>query len=106
MGDEGFVLSRLRAIPLSPALAPAARAEARYELDVENNSLAPRIVYAGELRMTRGAEAMGPRAAFNPTHELALLQPKKRLVIRDIHFEDGDCGDQPTRWPAERPATA
>ena len=79
-----FVIGRLRNIPLVYGLQnPESYA---FELDVTNATKSVMSVHARQLRMTKG-RAAGP--LFNPTTEIASLQPGMRVVIRKIAVVEG-----------------
>ena len=90
-----FVLQRLELIPLHQlAAAQAAAAGLKFELNVRNATAAPLVVFAGDLRRVApsgaGATAYTHKGAlFNPTIELAVVQPGKTLVIEDISIVPG-----------------
>jgi DNA-directed RNA polymerase subunit L len=90
-----FVVQRLELIPLHQLAAPqAAAAGLRFELNARNASAAPLTVYAGDLRMVApggaGATAYTHKGAlFNPTTEIAVVQPGKTLVVEDISIVAG-----------------
>lgn len=86
MADEDFVRTRVRMIPLRPQVAEAVVAGLRLALDVENPSETVMAVYSGDLVVTQGELA---EPLFNPTHELAFLQPGRSLRIRNIRLAEG-----------------
>ena len=81
-----MVIPRIELMPLWQRAAASLVGTLRLELNVENVSAAPRTVYAGDLRVASGALAT---PIFNPTFELAVLQPGKTLVIEDITVAAG-----------------
>ena len=81
-----MVIPRIELMPLWQRAAASLVGTLRLELNVENVSAAPRIVYAGDLRVAGGTLAT---PFFNPTFELAVLQPGKTLVIEDITVAAG-----------------
>lgn len=81
-----MVNPRIELMPLWQPAAEAAAGTLRLELNVENATAAPRVIYAGDLRVAAGAIAA---PLFNPTFELAVLQPGKTLVIEDITVAAG-----------------
>jgi hypothetical protein len=85
-----FVNHRIANIPLRPRIPPELEG-LRLELDVTNESSVPRVVHAGDLRVEGGSKR--PPPLFNPTHELALLQPGRRLRIRGIQVATGRGAD-------------
>ena len=87
-----FVNQRIELIPLQQlAAAQAAAADLKFELNARNPSAVPLTVYAGELRAisTGSTKYQHVGALFNPTIELAVLQPGKTLVIEDISVVAG-----------------
>jgi hypothetical protein len=77
-----FVCRRIALLPLRAPL-PLGAGALRLALDVTNTGAAPLTVYAGDLTVTAGA-ADPAAPLYNPTTELAFLQPGARLVVRDI----------------------
>ena len=88
-----FVNQRIEMTPLQQlAAAQAAAAGLKFELHARNATEAPLTVYAGDLRTVAqagGASYTYKGALFNPTIELAVLQPGKSLVIEDITVVGG-----------------
>lgn len=85
MEDE-FVRTRLRMIPLRPQISEAQVKGLRFALDAENDTDKVMTIYSGDLVST-GAALTEP--IFNPTHELAFLQPGRTLRINDIRLAEG-----------------
>ena len=82
-----FVNQRIELMVLhQSAAAKAAALGVKFELNVANSSAVPLTVYAGDLRVTSGEL---PAAIFNPTYELATLQPGRTLVVTDIGIAAG-----------------
>ncbi len=86
MTDAGYVLTRVRMVPLRPQISEGIVKGLRLALDVSNATGAAMSVYAGDLTVVAG-ELDGP--LFNPTHELAFLQPGRVLRISDIRIAEG-----------------
>jgi len=90
-----FVNQRLELIPLHQrAAAQAAAAGLKFNLNARNATAAPLIIYAGDLRMhapsgSSSAAYTHRGALFNPTIEIAVVQPGKTLVIEDISVVPG-----------------
>jgi DNA-directed RNA polymerase subunit L len=85
MGDYDFVRDRVRMIRLRPQVSEALLAELTFSLDVENPSAEVRMVHSGDLVPSQAYET----PLFNPTVELAFLQPGTSLKIRGIRFAAG-----------------
>lgn len=82
-----FVNQRIELMVLhQSAAAKAAAAGVKFELNVANASAVPLTVYAGDLRVTAGNL---PAPIFNPTFELATLQPGRTLVVTEIGIAAG-----------------
>lgn len=82
-----FVNQRIELMPLlqRPAAEAAAR-NLRIELNMTNTSASAITVYAGDLRVVSGQIS---EPIFNPTFEIATLQPGKCIVIEDIIISSG-----------------
>lgn len=85
MSEFEFVRRRLQNIPLRPQISEDVVHGLRYSLHAENPSGAVAIVYAGDL--VPGGDP--PPPIFNPTHEIAFLQPGCSLWIENIRLERG-----------------
>lgn len=82
-----FVNQRIELMVLhQSAAAKAAALGVKFELNVANASAVPLTVYAGDLRVAAG-NLTAP--IFNPTYELATLQPGRTLVVIDIGIAAG-----------------
>lgn len=82
-----FVNQRVELMVLhQSAAAKAAAAGVKFELNVANASAVLLTVYAGDLRVTAGSLAA---PIFNPTYELATLQPGRTLAVTDIGIAAG-----------------
>jgi hypothetical protein len=77
---------RIALIPLRTQIPVDVVTNLRLELDVSNNGTSVMSVYAGDMVATAGAM---PEPLFNPTFKIAVLQPGKRLVIRNIYISSG-----------------
>lgn len=86
MADEDFVRTRLRMIPLRPLVSEALVKELRFALVAENRTENVMAVYSGDLLVVEGVLA---EPLFNPTHEIAFLQPGRALRIGDIRLAEG-----------------
>lgn len=86
MADEDFVRGRLRNIKLIPHLSKEMIKTLRFSLNVHNTTDEVKVVYAKDLIVTGGKLT---HSIFNPTHELAFIQPGKTLHIQNIHIESG-----------------
>lgn len=86
MSDEDFILTRIRMIPLRPQIPEALVKTLRFDLDARNNTATVMAVYSGDLIVVGGALT---EPLFNPTHEIASLQPGRTLLIKNIHIVEG-----------------
>jgi DNA-directed RNA polymerase subunit L len=85
--DFNFVRTRVRMVPLRPQIPEELVQGLRLALRAENPTDGVLTVYSGDLLVVAG----GPLAAplFNPTHELAFLQPGRTLRIENIRLAEG-----------------
>jgi hypothetical protein len=81
-----LVENRIACIRLSPQIPPEVIANLRLKLDVSNGGATPLTVYAGDFQVTAGVLR---EPIFNPTTEITVLQPGKRIVIEGIHISTG-----------------
>jgi len=86
MRDYSFVRRRVRMVPLRPQLTEAAAKSLRFSLHAVNGTSETMVLYSGDLAVTAGAL---PAPIFNPTIQLAFLQPGKALKIDNIRVVDG-----------------
>jgi hypothetical protein len=86
-----FVSKRIALMPLRPAIPPEVVDALRLDLDVTNAGPVVRTVYSADLKIVAGPKLHEP--LFNPTFELASLQPGKRLVVRGIRIVSGFARD-------------
>lgn len=88
MSDEDFVRTRIRMIPLRPLVSEALVKNLRFALDAENHSDNVMVVYSGDLDVVSDGAALS-EPLFNPTHEIASLQPGRTLRIQNIRLVEG-----------------
>ena len=86
MADEDFIRGRIRNIKLIPHLSKEMIKTLRFSLNVHNTTDEVKTVYTKDLIVTGGKLT---HAIFNPTHELAFIQPGKTLHIKNIYIESG-----------------
>jgi DNA-directed RNA polymerase subunit L len=86
MADENFVRGRLRNIKLIPHLSKEEIKSIKFAINVINTSDEVKIIYAKDMLVTNGKLT---RSLFNPTHQIAFLQPGKSLHINNIHIISG-----------------
>jgi hypothetical protein len=86
MYDADYVRTRVRMIPLRPQISKSIVETLRFSLDVANDSDTVLTVFAGDLAVTAGVLSA---PLFNPTHELAFLQPGRELRIENIRIVEG-----------------
>jgi DNA-directed RNA polymerase subunit L len=93
MQEDSFVLLRVRMMPLCPQSPTTTGLDKlRFSLQAENHASTMQTIYSGDLILTAGDPSL-VRGLFNPTHELAFLQPGKTLHIHDIFIEEGYSRD-------------
>lgn len=83
---DQFVRNRLMLIPLRPQLPEELARQVTFRLDAENPTAVARVVHAGELEVASGRLAA---PLFNPTTELAVLQPGRTLRVDKIYIAQG-----------------
>lgn len=98
-----FVVQRIRLVPIRQGLPHGEWKGLRLALDVTNTTTDVLPVYTGDLTLTAGALSA---PLFNPTFELAALQPGRRLVVRDIQVAQGFGGAHVSFQVARRTAFA
>ncbi|MDF1728288.1 MAG: hypothetical protein P1U53_11130 [Sulfitobacter sp.] len=76
-----FVRKRLQTIPISAEFRDG---DATLEMRFENSTQYAKTFYAGDLRFLKGKP---PAPPFNPTMEIATLQPGKVLRVDEIRLE-------------------
>ncbi len=85
---DQFVRGRISMIRLRPQLPEAVIREVTFSLKYANRTQSPQIVTSGDLVVKTGRNALsGP--IFNPTYELAVVQPGHTLEINEIYVEQG-----------------
>lgn len=87
MADEDFIRTRIRMIPLRPQISESLIKNLKFNLDAQNQTSNTISVYSGDLTLGKGCKLSEP--IFNPTHEIASLQPGKTLHIKNIHIVEG-----------------
>jgi DNA-directed RNA polymerase subunit L len=88
-----FVNQRISLMPLRPQISADVIEHLRLELDVTNSTAADLTVYAGDLTIVEGDM---PEPLFNPTHQICVLQPAKRIVVKNIYIATGYGRDNAT----------
>lgn len=96
-----FVVGRINQIPLRPQIPADIVNNLRLSLDVTNRGASTLAVYTGDFEITAGTM---PEPLFNPTFKVAILQPGKRLVVRDIRIMSGYGRDNGAYIVARRAA--
>lgn len=86
MADDDFVRTRFRMIPLRPQIPAETVRDLRLALHAANTTDEVLTLYSGDLEVAAGSL---PGAIFNPTHELAFLQPGRTLHIENIRIAEG-----------------
>ena len=85
--EEDFVRTRIRMMPLCPQISETLVSGLRFALNAVNDTSKVMTVYSGDLKVTSSDTPTEP--LFNPTHELAFLQPGRTLHISNIHLTEG-----------------
>lgn len=100
MADDDYLRGRLQMVPLAPGLSDEVVRTLRFALHATNGTAEVLTLYAGDLRLTAGK---APAAdLFNPTHELAFLQPGQTLSVRDIRIARGTAAEHASYATAVR----
>jgi DNA-directed RNA polymerase subunit L len=86
MADDDFVRTRVRMIRLRPQISEVVVKGLRFALDAENKTATVMSVYSGDLVIVEGSLT---EPLFNPTYEIASLQPGKTLRINNIRIAEG-----------------
>ena len=86
MIDYSFINGRIRNIKLIPHLPEDLIAKLKFEINVMNDTDDVMTVYAKDMIVSNGKL---PYSIFNPTFEIAFIQPGKSLHIRNIRIETG-----------------
>jgi DNA-directed RNA polymerase subunit L len=81
-----FVNARIAQIRLRPQIPADVVANLRLKLDVTNTGATPLVVYAGDFEVAAGAM---PEPLFNPTTEIAVIQPGARIVVPVVRISAG-----------------
>lgn len=85
---DQFVRSRISMIRLRPQLPEAVIREVTFGLKFANRTQSPQIVTSGDLVVKTGRNTL-PGPIFNPTYELAVVQPGHTLEIDEIYIDQG-----------------
>ncbi len=85
---DQFVRGRISLIRLRPQLPEAVIREVTFGLKFANSTQSPQIVTSGDLVVKTGRSAL-PGPLFNPTYELAVVQPGRTLEIDEIYIDQG-----------------
>lgn len=83
---QQYVESQISLARLKPHISSELKRSLRLELDVHNDDVIPKVVYMGDLVPTSGVL---PDDLFNPTTAIAIIQPGKRLVVKNIYISSG-----------------
>lgn len=86
---EHFVRDRLRCVPLRYQISEEVVKTLRLALRSENPTSSMKAVYTGDLIITAGEKLLTGTWLFNPTIELAVLQPGRTLTIEGIRISEG-----------------
>jgi DNA-directed RNA polymerase subunit L len=86
-----FVRERIRLIPLRPQVSESVVKTLRLGLYAKNHTGNVMTVYSGDLQITQGALSA---PLFNPTHEIAFLQPGRTLCIKNIRLVEGQGSEE------------
>lgn len=83
---DQFVRDRIGLIPLRPQISKEIVKNLRMDVHIENKTTSDMTVYSGDMAVVKG-ELTEP--IFNPTFEIAFLQPGHSLHVEDIHIDEG-----------------
>lgn len=82
-----FVHRRIEMLRLRPGITSAMVKSLKFCLNVSNMSPEVKYVYAGDIQVVSPVKLDGP--IFNPTTEIAFLQPGKSINIKNIYIQYG-----------------
>ncbi|MDE2097659.1 MAG: hypothetical protein KGL39_10460 [Patescibacteria group bacterium] len=93
---EEVLSTRIRCIPLRFWVPDSVVRDARFRLFVTNDTESTKTVMSGDLTIVsgvqpekKGAKSRGDSVLFNPTIELAFIQPGHCLRVHDIRIREG-----------------
>ena len=84
--EDNYIRTRIQMIRLRPQIPEALVKNLRFALDAVNNTDRTISIYSGDLVVTAGNLT---EPIFNPTYEIAFLQPGRTLRITDIRIIEG-----------------
>lgn len=83
--NDHYISQRLRLIPLSPFVTADQVKNLGFEIHFRNNGFAPKTVYSGDMKVKGKLES----PIFNPTFEIAVIQPGCELHVSGIRIAEG-----------------
>lgn len=102
--DQGILESQIGNLRLPSFIPEDVLSKTRLELLVDNPQGTVLEVYAGSIRVTKGPLAEKNIPLFNPGTQIAMLQPGRRLAVRDIRIAEDTGRSSALHCPAVRTA--
>lgn len=90
--NEQVLSQRIKNIPLRPRIPDNIVKNARFRLMIENKSDSTKTVMSGDISVVDGIQKSGTaseKILFNPTAELAFIQPGYCIYVHDIRIREG-----------------
>lgn len=89
MQDYDYVRTRLRHVHLRPQVSESLVKSLRFALRRKNETDRVLTLYSGDLTLEKGGGPAPSAPLFNPTVELAFLQPGRSISISGIYIKEG-----------------
>jgi DNA-directed RNA polymerase subunit L len=83
---DQFVQNRISMIALRARISDEIIRNVRFAIDVRNDTTSVMTVFSGDLKVTAGRLN---EPIFDPTYEIAIVQPGQVYRVEDIHIEEG-----------------
>lgn len=83
---DQFVQNRISMIALRARISDEIIRNVRFAIDVRNDTTSVMTVFSGDLKVTAGKLS---EPIFDPTYEIAIVQPGQVYRAEDIHIEEG-----------------
>lgn len=83
---DQFVQNRISMIALRARISDEISRSVRFAIDVRNDTASVMTVFSGDLKVTAGRLS---EPIFDPTYEVAIVQPGQVYRVEDIHIEEG-----------------
>jgi hypothetical protein len=82
-----FMQLRIQTLPIRFGLEPSDVEDVTFRIRVQNGTDEIKTIYAGDMKILRGGKSYVPALPFfNPTHELAIVQPGSCLYVDNIRI--------------------